>query len=229
MLNSSVMGSVRNVNGAGVAGIRVKVRHKFWLSAPELASVLTDAFGAFLLNYAALDEPDLEVELTDGSGRQVTAPRVYRGVIDQTLDTGTWVTGWVATTAAFGPTGGNKIDLLIDNAATWAALIASIDAAETSVDVMLFYLDVGHTLMTFTPDPPTGLAPGPTQGRRLEDALKTAGTRPGCVVRLLLNDFIGIPYPVDTADKVVSAFAGAADVERGASACRRWPRSTPRW
>ena len=213
MPNSSVMGIVRDANDAGVAGVRVRVRHKFWLSSPELGSVLTDAFGAFLINYTALDEPDIEVELTDGSARQVTAPRVFRGVIDQTLDTGTWMTGWVATTAAFGPTSGNQIDLLIDNADAWAAVIAAIDAAETSVDFMLFYLDVGNALMTFNPDPPTGLAPGPTQGRRLEDALKSAGTRPGCVVRLLLNDFIGIPYPADTAGKVEDEMAGAADVE----------------
>jgi phosphatidylserine/phosphatidylglycerophosphate/cardiolipin synthase-like enzyme len=213
MPNSSVMGIVRDTSGAGVPGVRVRVRRKFWLSAPDLGSVLTDFAGAFLVNYTALDEPDLEVQLTDGAGRQVTAPRIYRGVIDQTLDTGTWVTGWVTTTAAFGPTGGNKIDVLIDNAAAWAAVIAAIDAAETSVDFMLFYLDVGHAFMTFTPDPPTGLAAGPTQGRRLEDALKSAGTRPGCVVRLLLNDFIGIPYPADSAGVVEDEFAGAADVE----------------
>lgn len=213
MPNSSLIGIVRDASGTGVAGIRVRVRRKFWLSAPELGSVLTDFAGAFLVNYAALDEPDLEVELTDGAGRQVTAPKVYRGVIDQTLDTGTWVTGWVPTTAAFGPTAGNQIDLLIDNAAAWAAVIAAIDAAQDSVDFMLFYLDVGHSFMTFTPDPPTGTAPGPTQGRRLEDALKSAGTRPGCVVRLLLNDFIGVPYPADTAGVVEDEMAGATDVE----------------
>lgn len=213
MPNSSVMGIVRNPNGAGVAGVRVTVRHKFWLSAPGLGSVLTDAFGAFLVNYPALDEPDLEVELTDSTGRQITPPRVYQGVIDQTLDTGTWVNGHVATTAAFGPTAGNQIDLLIDNAAAWAAVVAAVDAAQTSVDFMLFYLDVGASFMTFNPDPPTGTAPGPTQGRRLEDALKSAGTRPGCVVRLLLNDFIGIPYPFDSAGRVEDEFAGAADVE----------------
>jgi len=207
------MGIVRNVAGAGVSGLRVRVRRKFWLSTPELGSVLTDFAGAFLVNYAALDEPDLEVEVTDGAGRQVTGPKIYRGVIDQTLDTGTWVTGWVATTTAFGPTVGNQMDLIIDNAAAWAAVIDAIDAAQDSVDFMLFYLDVGHSFMAFTPDPPTGTAPGPTQGRRLEDALKSAGTRPGCVVRLLLNDFIGIPYPADTAGLVEDEMAGATDVE----------------
>jgi len=213
MPNSSVSGFVRDSNGAGIAGVRVRVRHKFWLSAPELGSVQTDFAGAFLVNYTALDEPDLEVEVTDAGGRQLTAPRVYRAVIDQTLDTGTWVKGWVATDGSFGPTTGNQIDLLIDNAVAWKAVVDAIDAAETSVDFMLFYLDVGHALMQFTPDPPTGTAAGPTQGRRLEDALKSAGTRPGCVVRLLLNDFIGVPYPFDTAGVVEDEFAGATDVE----------------
>jgi phosphatidylserine/phosphatidylglycerophosphate/cardiolipin synthase-like enzyme len=129
---------------------------------------------------------------------------------------------WLASDGAF-PTviQGNDVKLIVDNHDAWAQIVQAVANAETSINWMLFYLDIGLELMTFSPDVP--LPVGEVQGQSLEDALKTAAEQRGVTVRLACNQLttvmitnqpvIPLPYPAVTAGHVQSYFQNVANVE----------------
>jgi hypothetical protein len=128
---------------------------------------------------------------------------------------------WLASDGAF-PTliQGNDVELLIDNHEAWAQIVQAVANAQTSINWMLFYLDIGQVLMTFSPDvaQPTGAV----QGQSLEDALKAAAER-GVTIRLACNQLVTVdvtnepgiplPYPAVSAGHVKSYFQNVANVE----------------
>jgi len=233
--NTGLTGIVRDESGRPVEGLGVRVRLSSrtgryailavarWVagglestSAPRLGEAVTGPGGTFSIHYGALDGPDLDVILHTLTGRRLDVRR-FAGVIDQTLDLGTWTVrnralGWVATQGVFTPTDGNEVELLIDNHEAWSRAISAVSGAQKSINFMLFYLDIKHAFMAFDPDPPRATGVGPTHAARLELALKAAADQQ-VKVRLLLNNLGGIPYPFDTANVVTQYFAETANVE----------------
>lgn len=235
MPNSGVEGIVRDEGGQPIAGLGVRVRVSArtgrnaivavarWVAGglesstvPRLGEAWTKADGSFHIHYSALDEPDLDVILFTGTGRRLDV-RSATGVIDQTLDLGTWTVrdralGWVATQGVFTPRDGNEVELLVDNREAWSRAVDAVNGAKTSINFMLFYLDIGASYMKFKPDPAPDTGAVPTPDSRMENALAAAASRK-VTVRLLLNDLGAIPYPLDTANVVAGHFAGMVNVE----------------
>jgi phosphatidylserine/phosphatidylglycerophosphate/cardiolipin synthase-like enzyme len=232
-----VTGTVHDDAGSPLAGVGVRVRQTSsgstnqlivdsasWapsLLEPRVASLLggttTQADGTFSVQYGALDEPDLEVVLTDHANRRLLPPVVFTGVTDQTKDAAVLVVprsafGWATSTGSFAPTDGSFVELLVDNHLAWSRIVDAVELATDKINFMLFYLDVGAERMSFATDPPQATGTGPTVGRTLEQALDAAADR-GVVVRLVLNDFVPLPYPFDTADKVQDYFADSPAVQ----------------
>ncbi|CUR57314.1 hypothetical protein NOCA240048 [metagenome] len=106
------------------------------------------------------------------------------------------------------------IEFLIDNHDAWKRLTVDLQAAQRSVRVLLFYLDVGECFVTFDPDPPVP-GKGRVQGTRLEQVLADAGAR-GVQVQVVYNDAVGPDLPplvaTDTARAVARYFEDRANV-----------------
>ena len=129
------------------------------------------------------------------------------------------IDGWLATGGAF-PTliGGSDVQLLVDNHDAWSQIVQAVASATTSIEWMLFYLDIGIELMTFTPD--SADPGGAVSGQSLEDALKSAAGR-GVTVRLTCDQLtatiagltLDVPYPFNTAGRLKAYFQNVTNVE----------------
>jgi phosphatidylserine/phosphatidylglycerophosphate/cardiolipin synthase-like enzyme len=232
--NGGITGVVQDENGAPLAGLVVgafavggvfgqrllantKASGTFATTFPGYAE--TKADGSFEIGYASLASADLLVRVYDRVKRRLALDGVHSGVTATTFSlpapiviAGADATGLLVSGGEFpAPFDGNEVELLVDNAVAWKRVVQAIDGAQSSINFMLFYLDVGVSLMSFSPDPPTVGDPtaGPTSGRRLEAALLEADER-GVAVRLLLNDFTpDLPdrFSPDSAGPVADYFA----------------------
>lgn len=129
------------------------------------------------------------------------------------------IDGWLATGGGF-PTliDGSDVQLLVDNHDAWSQIVQAVASATTSIEWMLFYLDIGLELMTFTPD--SADPGGAVTGQSLEAALKAAAAR-GVTVRLACNQLtatiagltLDFPWPANTAGRVKSYFQNVANIE----------------
>src|SRR5207247_2547654 len=112
--------------------------------------------------------------------------------------------GWLAR---FGVllTDGNDVEILVDNETAWGRLTDEVRTAATSVNLSQLQFEVesnapalivgGDLFTEFSPDPPVTNVP--TTGVRVQERLKNAGGR-GLAVRVLVNDFLLLPFPADT-------------------------------
>lgn len=166
---------------------------------------------------------DLSVKVLDTVGRVLASDAIT--MQGNAIDVGNinltsaQLEGWLATGGAF-PTliTGNELQLLVDNHEAWSTIVQAVTQATTSINWMMFYLDIGLELMTFSPDVPAPSSD--VNGQSLEDALKAAAAR-GVTVRLACNQLtaailgaqIDLPYPVVTTGHVHSHFANVANVE----------------
>jgi hypothetical protein len=205
MPNSGVTGGVRGESGQAIAGVHVRARATTrrgpeailavagWVPGglesslrPCLGETTTGPDGVFHLQYPELDKPDLDIVLHTASGRRLSVTRV-EGVIDQTLDVGVLTVrddslGWVPRSGA-PPRDGTGVEPIIDNRDAWARAMTLVTGVQESINMLLFYLDTGRSLMAFPPGTPVPGTPGPTPGARLEVALEKAAKR-GVTVRL---------------------------------------------
>ena len=175
------------------------------------------ADGSFTLTCAS-GAKTAQLRVVDKVGRVLLSPDPIAFTADVALAAPLVVSraatdGWLATGGQF-PTAvpGNSIDIIVDNHDAWQQVAAAVRAAKTSINFMLFFLDVGNDRMSFTPDmPDIAIGTGkPTPGDTLEDALTAAGDA-GVVVRLCCNQLTAangmVPtYFFDTAAAVFSYF-----------------------
>jgi phosphatidylserine/phosphatidylglycerophosphate/cardiolipin synthase-like enzyme len=167
---------------------------------------------------------DLHVRVLDTVKRELARVQVVDdgqqpfdvGTINLTADE---IDGWLATGGGFpARIDGNDVQLLIDNHEAWSPILQAVTAAQTSIEWMMFYLDIGLEGMTFTPDAPKPT--GAVVAASLEEALKTAAGR-GVTVRLACNQLtttiegvsFRFPWPANTAGVVEAYFKNVANVE----------------
>ncbi|MFY4730219.1 phospholipase D-like domain-containing protein, partial [Nitrospira sp. BLG_2] len=113
--------------------------------------------------------------------------------------------GWLVTLLTGSPTmlsQGNLLIPLIDNSIAWEELTKTIKAAQVSINSAQLYLDVGKVFTVFVPTNPEASPPLVTHGERFEDEIIKANFARGIPVRLIMNDFMGEPYPIDSAGVV---------------------------
>jgi phosphatidylserine/phosphatidylglycerophosphate/cardiolipin synthase-like enzyme len=238
--NGAVTGQVLDENGAAQAGLIVGAYDTGGLFGDRLLAntanssdplfadyARTAADGSFSLSYAP-GTYNLQVRVYDTVKRQLAAGPVATSLSSDSYAlpapitvTQATATGWLATGGQFSDAlAGNSVDLIVDNHVAWQQIVTAVAGAKVSVNFMLFFLDVGITLMEFTPDMPNiAIGTGqPTPGLRLETALTTAGAN-GAKVRLLCNDFTAFSKvslrPFDSAARVAAFFSNppATNVE----------------
>jgi phosphatidylserine/phosphatidylglycerophosphate/cardiolipin synthase-like enzyme len=231
--NGAVTGQVLDENGAAQAGLIVGAYDTDGLFGDRLLANTTNssdplfadyartaADGGFSLSYAP-GTYNLQVRVYDTVKRQLAAGPVATSLSSASYAlpapitvTQATATGWLATGGQFSDAlGGNSVDLIVDNHVAWQQIVTAVAGAKVSVNFMLFFLDVGITLMEFVPDMPNiEIGTGqPTPGLRLESALATAGEN-GAQVRLLCNDFTAFSglikmQPFDSAARVAAYFS----------------------
>jgi phosphatidylserine/phosphatidylglycerophosphate/cardiolipin synthase-like enzyme len=183
----------------------------------------TGADGKFTITLVA-GTYDLHVRVLDTVLREIVrvavvddGPPIDLGTINLTS---AQIDGWLATGGGFPSLiDGTDVQLLIDNHDAWSQIMQAVKAATTTIELMLFYLDIGLELMTFSPDQAD--PGGPVQGESLEAALKDAASTRNVHVRLACNQLtatifggtINVPYPFDTAARVERYFQGVSNVE----------------
>lgn len=232
MANSAVTGRVIDENGAPQTDVIVGAYDVGSLFGERLLANTANSADALFADYArtAADGSfsityttgvyDLQVRVYDTVKRPLAAADTATGVTSATYALPAPITvtratseGWLATGGEFSEAvPGNSVDLLIDNHITWKNIVTAVAKAEITVNFMLFFLDVGITLMDFLPDMPNiEIGTGqPTPGEHLENALRTAGEN-GAKVHLLCNDFTAFSglirmKPFDSAARVVAEF-----------------------
>jgi phosphatidylserine/phosphatidylglycerophosphate/cardiolipin synthase-like enzyme len=189
---------------------------------PQYARTASD--GSFNISIAD-GAYDLTVKVLDTVARVLASESITTQgdsiEVDSINLTSAQLEGWLATGGGF-PTLiiGNDVQLLVDNHQAWSAVVQAVAQATTSINWMLFYLDVGLELMTFSPDVP--VPDGVVKGQSLEDALKTvAQNKPGIAIRLACNQLtatiagvpLDLPYPAVTAGHVAAYFQNVANIE----------------
>jgi phosphatidylserine/phosphatidylglycerophosphate/cardiolipin synthase-like enzyme len=188
---------------------------------PQYARTASD--GTFTITLPA-GTYDLHVRVLDTVRRELAhvpvvddGPPIDVGTINLTSAE---IGGYLATGGAFPSLiDGTDVELLVDNHDAWSRILDAVKAATTTIEWMLFYLDIGLELMTFSPDQAD---PGaPVQGESLEAALKDAAATRNVQVRLACNQLtatiagatLKFPYPANTAGHVQSYFQGVTNVE----------------
>lgn len=227
MANAGVTGKVCDQTQAGVSGVLVGAYDLDGLFGERLLEdtgaasdpvfpgyVRTRADGTFSISYAS-GSYQLQVRAFSKAKRFLGASTPVAATTPAVALAAPIVvasdTGWVARGGAFTPVGGSIVTYLVDNKECWDLLITAVDGATTSINWMLFYLDIGKSMMRFDADPPAPTAP--VSGRRLEGALDSAADR-GVTVRLVCNELVAgaggiikVPYPASTAARVEAWFA----------------------
>ena len=222
--------NLKDPSNTPAAGFRIGARSSFALSdRDELASALVAADGTFTFSIpsapaphpAAPDFPNLFFQAFAPGGRFLasTSQRVRPGQgplipLDPWLLSVPLATGHLVTN--FGDTPrmvalqNSRVEPLIDNERAWKALADAIAGAQTTVELSQLYMDVRHAgrnqvYATFAGDP-TQPAAGEPVGQTIEQLLQDARGRPNVSVQVVLNDFTGVGYPVDTADRAAELF-----------------------
>jgi phosphatidylserine/phosphatidylglycerophosphate/cardiolipin synthase-like enzyme len=223
-----IIGRVLTSAGIPVPGLTVELsRQDPSLGILPFSRVTTGTDGRFTLTYSSVGAlvifsgSYMRVRVLTGVGRAIWesawrsmdpfAPDWAIGDINMALAN---VSGWLVTRLEPGGTpfqlSDNAITLLIDNQNAWTALEDAVNASIAEINLQLFFWDIEHVFIRFTPDPPTiGV---PTAGSRLEDLLVAANTRASAVAaNVLIRDATllsaSMPHPTHTADEVEGYFA----------------------
>lgn len=224
MPNSSVTGTVTDDLGSPVAGILVGAFEYDGFfgerllrdsaatdNSPIAGFVRTQSDGTFRISYKP-GTYKLQVRICSENKRVIARGQVHSQVTQETLALPDPIIVlpavlnlWSVADGAFASAiTGSKVSYLVDNEECWSELIASVDKATTSIHWMLFYLDIGKSLLRFDADPLMG------NGRSLERSLGDAAER-GVNVRIVCNQLvagsIALPYPTTTASVVADWFA----------------------
>ncbi len=216
----------------GVIDLQAAIPDRLLTPVPSLPSpgyARTDATGGFVVSYALRQRPDLVIHVFDRVMRRLPTSLEVDGLLKVFADVQAEMLqlpeaivvlraaaqGWLVTQGTLpnqGLSTGNTIEFLIDNENAWSAVTKAVDATTKNINVMLFYLDVGHAIVEFEPQIKTDGTQKPTPGARLEERFAAAAQSPREVaVRLLVNDFVPLGYPMDTARRVASFFAQSSN------------------
>jgi len=218
MANIGVSGKVQDSEGNPVSDAWVYVFDAEISQDPvPIAGGFTDLLGNYGIFYSKYDygiehRPDLIIRVYDKVYRQVfesveypdvavtvfSAPLIVIPVAD--------LKGWLVTLLTGTPTlisSGNVVTELIDNKVAWEKLTNEVKGAASFVNTCQLYLDAGKVFTIFTPSPP--VIGSPTAGDRLEEEIYKANSRT-VQTRVIMNDFIAEPYPIDTAGVVDTYF-----------------------
>lgn len=230
MGNSGIDGTL-SIFGVGARdGFTVEVHRLGWFADTLLGSTVTDAAGRYSVRYE--EGPtlghDLQVRLYDVVHRLIVESDVQEAInvpvwtVDLSAFAGQ-AHGWIPQLQVF-LTDGNQVELLVDNELAWGRLTDEVALAQESVDLSQLTFEVkiwpwSQDMVTrFTPDPPT--PGGPATGVRVQERMKAVAAA-GRRVRLLLNDFIGLPFAFDTFFRNTWYFKDSAVLVRG---FERWLR-----
>ena len=211
MANSGVDGRLRIIVGTP-EGFTAEVHGLGWWSDTLLGTGVTDAGGNYSVRYGARSAggQDLQVRVYDHVHRLIVESDVLPKVTDPVVHVDLGVSGgtahgWIAR-LGFLCTDGNQVELLIDNEDAWGRLTDEVTLAAETVALSQLHFEVYSDLPNlipaldmftqFSPDPP--LLHVPTTGTKLQERMKAAAGN-GLRVRLLLNDFLLLPFPADTA------------------------------
>lgn len=237
MANTGVDGTLTLVGIGSPEGFTVEVHRIGWWLNEVLGTDTTDASGNYSIRYLVgpAAGQDLQVRVFDHVRRLIVESDVQKSVTDpvHTVDLTTTAGNALGWLARFGVlcTDGNQVDLLVDNEDAWRQLTHEVTLAEQSIAMGQLHFEVYSDLpaviqamdmiTSFSPDPP--LDNMPTTGTRLQEQMKlSAGS--GIRVRLLLNDFILLPFPGDTIVRNQRYFEGTGVEVRGFG---RWPHEGP--
>jgi len=226
MANTAVTGTIVNESGKPHVGLRVAAVDVESLSKDILLGIaVTDFAGRFRIEYSKwkyslaglTDDPDIQLYVGNGYGRVIHRSKVYEDVGEDTIDVGEIVltdadvSGWLVTNMTGSPTmlSRNFVESLIDNKVAFERVMDLVSSATETVSSIQLYFDVKKLLMTFDQD--NFVEGQEVKGKSLEDELLTANRDRNVEVKLLMNDFTGFPYPVDTAGVVEEFFEDADD------------------
>lgn len=226
MANTGVSGYVKDSEGNPV---KVWV-HAFDVEVSDapvpMAGAWTDTSGKYTISYTKWaygmeHAPDILLRVYDVVGRLLYESVEYSDV-SETIFSAPLITiavadlkGWLVTLLTGSPTllsQNNLLTPLIDNKRAWEELTKEVKGATVSINSLQLYLDVGKVFTVFVPPIPPGSVtshstPIPTTGERFEEEIYNANLR-NVSARLVMNDFMAEPYPVDTAGVVEDYFNG---------------------
>lgn len=232
MANKGVKGRVIDVEtNAGIKGLTVTAVDfdPFFNEDDVLGSQVTDDAGNFHITYSEgkyslwkFDRrPDIVVQVYTASGRLLCETQEVEDVSDETLDVPDiklhkkHVEGWLVTHATLKPEDGsavalfkgNEITYLVDGGAMFPAITKAAKQANTYINLMTLFFNVGTGLITeFKPDfdphnPPSDHCKDSMEAT-LEEVLKTkAKSIPNGPSGLPINVLV-TNLPVSAADTV---------------------------
>ncbi|WP_016778842.1 phospholipase D-like domain-containing protein [Anaerophaga thermohalophila] len=219
MANTGVSGRLVNTEGNGIGGLIVVVYDVEALDDDVVLGTTTSSGdGNFSVSYSSWSygwlesEPDIRIRVFDRVARLIYQSDEFENVTDTTLALGNITIprndyeGWLVTllTGIHVRISQNLITPRIDNKIAWEALMQDVNSAGDIVVALQLYFDVEELFLTFSsPSQPDQMPGG---GQRLEDALLNANRNRDVDVQFCLNDFMGFPYPTDTAGRVESFF-----------------------
>lgn len=226
MPNQGVQGRVIDEGAIGIQGLLVEVYDHDVLSADDRlgdpkVDIVTDASGHYSVTYPASAygleaNPDIYVRVYDKVKRLLFVSPVHKNVTDTTFSFPDIVIhrkdaeGWLVTLGTGAPvslTTGNSIEFLVDNADAWPAITAAVRNATSFVHFLQLYLDVNKEFTNFPVGIDFNRAPNPGDYVPLEAELLKANQAPRSLpVRVTMNDFLLLPYPMDTAGPVDDYF-----------------------
>jgi phosphatidylserine/phosphatidylglycerophosphate/cardiolipin synthase-like enzyme len=233
MSNTCIMGKVIDEKGVGLGGLIVEAYDLDLLTIEQLLGTTeTPATGEFSITYDPMAygwleaRPDLVVRIFDLVGRLLFESRKYHNVTEVTLDIGEVVIeadglrGWRVTQSLGYPaltpqarpelypllSCGNLVIPLIDNEDAWRAFTQAVQNSTEFVQFMQLVFKAGMFSLF---DPPVPQIGSPTTGIRMDELLLAKSRDQKVKVRILLNDFILVPAPFDSADTVTKYFEDA--------------------
>lgn len=225
MSNTGVTGHIVDATtGNGIAGLMVAAFDRELLAQDVMLGwAATTSLGNYQFTYSSWAygieiRPDIVIKVYDPVKRLVYESPVYLDVLDSIFFVpiisinSADLSGFTVTLLSGTPqlkSTNNKVTPLIDNEVAWGVLTNHVQSASNNIYSAQLYFDVEELFTVFTPPitmPPPGI---PTSGIRLEDELLAANGGRGVDVRIVINDFNGLPYPADTAGYVEDFFDGA--------------------
>jgi phosphatidylserine/phosphatidylglycerophosphate/cardiolipin synthase-like enzyme len=215
--NTGLTGRVVDMEGRPFFGLLVQAIDKELIVDDDLGVIVkTSEDGSFKITYSKWaygleSAPDIVVIVSDPVGREVYRSDKYKKVevgilvLEDIILPRSYVDGWLVTSPkgqVISLSQGNYVQELVDNAVAWAQLTDDIVASTASIQFTQLYLDTNAIMTKFNvSSPQSPMDSKPITATRLDSELIKASKR-AVAVNIIINDFIGLPAPYDSANKV---------------------------